>query len=392
MVLFRDLSIRNKLRIITMVISGMALLLACGILGMFEIYHFRQSLVHELKVVSKIVADRSTASLVFNDPNVARQTLAALSANEAIRFACIYKKDGKIFARFDNGKTSDETPPVINPEITWRFTRHAFLIYTPILLDNERIGTVYIKATLDNMYTMIWRYLSWVALVLFSALLVVFFLLSRLQKHITRPILDLAKTAGLIALDMNFATRVEKHGKDELGVLVDAFNTMLDQIHQRDLELIESKNNAEESAKRARSLAIETNHVNQRLKEEMTKRQRASRAMIESEKKYRSIFENAQEGIYRATSEDRFIDVNPSLARILGYTSHDELMDAITDIRQQLFTDAEERHQFYTTLLSRDVVNNFECKLNRKDQTVIWASIQARVYRDDAKTSRSSKV
>jgi len=382
MTLYKNLSITNKLRIIVMIISGMALLVACGILGAVEVMNFRKSLLNELSILSEIVANRSTASLVFDDASVAEETLRTLRVKESITSAVIFNHAGSLFARYQRKDFVLDDMPEYSPVQGYRFTTRSLAVWTPILLDDGYIGSVCIASDLDDMYALIWRYLGWVLLVLFTALTLVYLLLSRLHRFISKPILDLAKTAGLIAINMNLATRVTKQGDDEIGLLVDAFNTMLDQVKQRDLALMESKNKAEISAKKARDMAKETHQANIRLQKEVTERKRAFQAMLESEKKYRSIFENAQEGIFRAGVDSRFIDVNTSMARILGYASPEEMIGAISDVRP-MFADAQDQETLYESIIKNDAISNFECRLIRKDGSYIWGSIQALAIRDE---------
>ncbi|MGB9498631.1 MAG: CHASE sensor domain-containing protein [Dissulfuribacterales bacterium] len=242
---FRDFSITKKLVTIVMVISSITLMMACGLVGAREVINFRKTLVHELSLLSKIVADRSTASLVFDNPKVAKETLSALKAKQSIVSAYIFKNSGIVFADYHRPDVAHETPPKLFEPQAWRFTANALLVVTPILLKGEKIGTVFIKSDLEEMYSLMWEYFAYIFLVFIAAILIAFFILSQLQRFISKPILDLAKAASLTAVNMDYSTRVTKKGNDEIGLLVDAFNTMLDQIEKRDIELSESKNNAE---------------------------------------------------------------------------------------------------------------------------------------------------
>jgi two-component system, sensor histidine kinase and response regulator len=378
---FKDLSITNKLRFIVLIISGLSLLMACGVLGVIEVLNFRQSQINEISILTNIIADRSTASLAFDDSKVAQETLEALKAKPSIISAYIMTRESRLLAQYLRHDIKSDALPDLHETDQYRFTKNSLLGYAPIVLGGRKIGSVYIKSDLSQLYELIGRYLAYVMLVLFSALLVVFLLLSKLQRFISKPILDLAGTAGEIAVHMNFSTKVQKEGEDEIGLLVDAFNSMLDQIRQRDLELIESKNKAEESAQKSRELARETYRTNLTLQKEIGERKRAFQSMLESEKKYRGIFENTQEGIFRATPDNRFLDVNPSMARILGYSSPEELVQSVADIRK-LFENEAEQQRLYELLNSQEAVTKFECRLKRKTNTLIWGSIQAIAFRD----------
>src|ERR671916_9001 len=80
--------------------------------------------------------------------------------------------------------------------------------------------------------------------------------------------------------------------------------------------------------------------------EDITERMEAEEERRRAEEKYRGIFENAVEGIFQTTVEGRFITANPALARMLGYDSPEELLAAISDIAEQLYTDPERRAEF----------------------------------------------
>jgi len=106
-------------------------------------------------------------------------------------------------------------------------------------------------------------------------------------------------------------------------------------------------------------------------------------ALREAEAKYRSIFENALEGIFRTTPAGRFLDANPAMARILGYASSQELLAQVTEIRSQLYVEPRERDQIAQLLEERGVVQEMETRLRRKDGSVIWVLINARSVRDN---------
>jgi diguanylate cyclase (GGDEF)-like protein/PAS domain S-box-containing protein len=106
-------------------------------------------------------------------------------------------------------------------------------------------------------------------------------------------------------------------------------------------------------------------------------------ALREAEGRYRSIFENAIEGIFQTTPEGKYTAANPMLARIYGYDSPAELMDAITDIQQQLYLDPSRRKEFARLMKKNGAVARFESPVRRKDGAMIWISENARAVRDE---------
>ena len=106
----------------------------------------------------------------------------------------------------------------------------------------------------------------------------------------------------------------------------------------------------------------------------------------ESEEKYRSIFNQAVEGIYQTTPEGIFLNVNPALSQLLGYESTQELMETIQDIGDQLYVEPERREEFCQFVELNDVLIDFESQVYRRDGTAIWISENARVIRNEEGT------
>ncbi len=106
-------------------------------------------------------------------------------------------------------------------------------------------------------------------------------------------------------------------------------------------------------------------------------------ALRQAEQKYRSIFENAVEGIFQTTPNGRYIACNPALARLYGYESVDELLASLTDIGRQLYVEPHRRDEFIEQLYSCDSVSNFESQVYRKDGSIIWICENARAVRDE---------
>ena len=115
---------------------------------------------------------------------------------------------------------------------------------------------------------------------------------------------------------------------------------------------------------------------------DITERKRGEEALRQAEESYRSIFENAVEGIFQSTPEGRYISANPAQARMLGYESPEELITSITDIGQQVFVESERRQEFNRLLEEHGVVKGFEFQANRKDGSRIWISSNVRAIRD----------
>ncbi|MDB6149785.1 MAG: putative Sensor histidine kinase [Chthoniobacter sp.] len=96
---------------------------------------------------------------------------------------------------------------------------------------------------------------------------------------------------------------------------------------------------------------------------------------------YRDIFEHAVEGVFRTTVEGRFLEVNPALAKMYGYSSPSELMHGVRDLNHQLYVDPSRRTEFVRILQQRDFVADFESEVFTADGRVIWIAEYARTVR-----------
>lgn len=115
---------------------------------------------------------------------------------------------------------------------------------------------------------------------------------------------------------------------------------------------------------------------------DISDRKQAEQALQLAEENYRSIFENAQSGIYQSTPEGAFIRVNEAMAEIHGYASAAEMMDRVTHISEQLYVDVTDRETFRRTLHKQGEIHGFEYQAYRQDGDMIWLSESARLVYD----------
>ncbi|MBD1919928.1 CHASE2 domain-containing protein [Microcoleus sp. FACHB-831] len=117
--------------------------------------------------------------------------------------------------------------------------------------------------------------------------------------------------------------------------------------------------------------------------QDITERKQAQQALIQAEEKYRSIFENALEGIFQTTPDGGYLSANPALAQIYGYDSAEELMATLTNIQHQLYVDLQRRSEFLSLMEQYGAISGFESQVYRKDRSIIWISENARTVCDD---------
>lgn len=166
-------------------------------------------------------------------------------------------------------------------------------------------------------------------------------------RSFTRPIYKLATAIRSMAQG-NLEERVSVRQNDEIGDLAKAFNDMTAELQEKQSALREKQH-----------------------------------ALKKAEEKYRSIFENAIEGIFQTAPDGCFISANPALARILGYASLDALFSSEANlIRQHSLVTSEDHGKFIYILDQNDVVMGFETQILQKDGTRRWVSVSARSVSD----------
>jgi len=115
---------------------------------------------------------------------------------------------------------------------------------------------------------------------------------------------------------------------------------------------------------------------------DITIQKSAEKALKQLEKKYRITYENVIEGVFQTTPDGRFINVNNALARILGYSSPEDLIGTVVEIASHLFVDPNRRMEFLRLLKERNLVYNFEAQMYQKNEAMNWVSMNARAIRD----------
>ncbi|HPI90546.1 MAG TPA: PAS domain S-box protein [Spirochaetota bacterium] len=115
---------------------------------------------------------------------------------------------------------------------------------------------------------------------------------------------------------------------------------------------------------------------------DFTERKRAEELLRESEGRYRTLFENATEGLFLTTTEGRYINVNPSAARMFRYSSPEDMINSVTDIGRQIYAHPEDRDTFISIMAEQGKCEGMEVEMVRKDKNRIWIRMNVHVVRD----------
>jgi two-component system, cell cycle sensor histidine kinase and response regulator CckA len=114
---------------------------------------------------------------------------------------------------------------------------------------------------------------------------------------------------------------------------------------------------------------------------DITERKKTEEALLRSEEKYRSIFENAAEGIFQTTPGGRILNVNPAFARMVGYETPEALIVCTTDVGSEIYVDPADRHRALTIMNEDGFLRDFETQFFRKNGTTIWVSLKGHPVR-----------
>jgi diguanylate cyclase (GGDEF)-like protein/PAS domain S-box-containing protein len=252
---FRDWSIRHKLTGLFLAMALITAVMVSVFMGAFDLLGLRRAMARDLATLADVLARNSTAALAFHDVDAARDVLQALRAEPSVTAACIYTEDGKPFAKYvRRGRDSDFVPPPPQAQAT-RFETGRLIQFRRIVLHDETVGTIYIESDLQRLDARLREYNLAFLATLLVALSLAFALASRLQRPISRPLIDLVRTAEAISGASDYSIRADLPNRDEFGLLVSAFNEMLDQIEKRDQQLRQHREHlAEEVAARTTEL------------------------------------------------------------------------------------------------------------------------------------------
>jgi two-component system, sensor histidine kinase and response regulator len=254
---FRDWAIKWKLMGIIMATSSVVLLLACLVFAIYDRVAYKELMVGNLQIMAEVIGHNCEAALEFGDPEAAMDVLEELKADEHIVAACVYDAEGERFVVYQRD-AGDSVPSA--PEVdTHRFDGEYLSLFRQIVLYDEVIGSVYIRADLEGMQARLYRLIELAVLFLLASSVVGALVAGLLQRVVSMPLARLAGAARKISEEKDYTVRVAGANRDELGVLIDGFNEMLSQVQTRDEELEERVRQRTEELLRAKDQAEAAN-------------------------------------------------------------------------------------------------------------------------------------
>jgi C4-dicarboxylate-specific signal transduction histidine kinase len=359
-------TIQRKLTRVILVVCTTCILLVGVTFGMFHTQRMWNSMIGQTRSLCTMVAENTKAALEFESPGDARNTLNGLAAQDEFREAAIYDKAGSVFASYTRGDVKNPQWPAM-PGDGHQLIDSDLVMFVPILHDDARVGTVYVRRESKEIREQLMLYLVLGTGVMSLALALAYFLARKLQGPITRPILDLARTATAIAETNDFSTRVMKRSDDEIGTLFEGFNTMLSELQKRDCELEQYRHELETRVEaRTNELRI-------------------------SEARYRMLFESNPLPMWVYDLETRrFLAVNESAVNHYGYSRQQFLSMTVADARSE--EDAETHYQCNGNAIFVETLGHLLSFENRPARLVSVNDITARKKAEAALKAANDKL
>jgi signal transduction histidine kinase/ActR/RegA family two-component response regulator len=269
-------SVRGKMMRIVVTTTAIALLAAGAGMLTHDLSVYRDSWVADLDTQASILATSTASALMSGDHSIADRNVNALQARPAVLVAALYTANGRLYASFVR---SGEPPPPLQLQAMVRTTRVSgggVELIQPVSQDGQRLGTILLRAHHDFGARAL-AYLGIFSLVTLMSMLVALLLSTALQKVITEPLASMADVARQVTTKRDYSLRARSTTDDEIGIVVEAFNSMLDEVQAR-ARALEQSNAALTNEVRIRQTAeVALARANSRLESTMAALREADR-------------------------------------------------------------------------------------------------------------------
>ncbi len=274
---FQEMPLGRKFFVILLITSGLSLLFACSVLVTNDVLDLQQALVEELSNQAGLVGENSSAALAFEDQEAAHEILTAFQHQSHILQAILLTPEGKILAQYKPGP-----PPSLMKKsprrLIWHFSEEYVEIYRTVSLNHEPVGTIYLRSSFQPVYERLKNLLGVTIVAMILSCLLSLIISTRLQQVILRPLVHLTNIATRISQNKDYSLRASTQSPDEIGILIDKFNDMLQEIQDRDKELERHRSHLSEIVQER---TAELSHANTRLQEEIHEREAISQQVLE---------------------------------------------------------------------------------------------------------------
>jgi signal transduction histidine kinase/CheY-like chemotaxis protein len=242
---FANLPLVRKLAVLTLGTCAVALTMACAVFGGYEFLESRRAAAGEMVAVATILAETASAAVSLEDWRAANEILMSLHSDHRVEDAWLTDRSGRKVAGIVPDRVGGAGPENGGGDgAAW--DGGILRVQVPVRLEDERIGSLVIRARVAGVRERAGSYFLIAGVVLLVSMTVAWLVLLRLRPYISQPVLELATLAGEVAESENYALRIAHNRGDEVGQLMTAFNRMLDQIASRDEQLARHRGRLEQ--------------------------------------------------------------------------------------------------------------------------------------------------
>ena len=155
----RRRTLAGKLSLLTAVAAGVALALSCIAFFVNDVRAIRNSKSEQLSVLATILGSNAAAAIEFNDAKTATELLTSLREQPAVQFACLYDRQGEVFATYPAHPPKGSVVPPAPSADRSVFTDSGHLdVSQSIDHDGEKVGSIYVRSGMGELQQQIWDY------------------------------------------------------------------------------------------------------------------------------------------------------------------------------------------------------------------------------------------
>jgi len=324
-------SIAIKLSFLFTVVSITSMIFACIGILLYQYYSEKDKIVKEVQAYAILSAENFVFPLEFRNIQDGRNVLQRFKVIESILYVALFDSDDELFVDYKHGSLPDNYQPPLLQEQGYHFSSKYITVFKPVVFKERRIGTICVQSSLEPFRDLIKR--NFLVMLIVVLLVAVFSMLLSfwLQHFISAPIQHLSNITQRIAESRDYSIRAVVHSQDEIGLLTNSLNSMLAQIQARDIKI------------------------------------------MNSEKRFRTLFEQGADSIFVHLPSGHIVDVNLHACNTLGYTKEELIKKNILDFEKNMDREAIINIWNHITTESPHTLNG---KFMTKDGTEIFVEIR----------------
>ncbi|HMS53758.1 MAG TPA: ATP-binding protein [Fimbriimonadaceae bacterium] len=385
--MFKRLSLRVQLILVITLTSALTLVGAFAAFLVYDLSEFKEKMANGMLIQAEIIGENTTAALLFKDAKAATESLASLKASPEIDYARLVDTDGKTLALFQ--KDGLKSIPITSLNPGSRFKGDHLETTRVIRSNGERVGTLAIVSNLKEWKGRRDAYLSGMALVTILFVVAAALIGTYLQSIVTKPLVELSATMHNVTQSRDYSTRVTIDSGQEVGVLIDGFNSMLAEIESRESELTAAN----------QELDLRVRQRTQELELEVAERRVAEEEVRVSQRQLADFFQFAPMGLVKIDESGTILEANNAFLTMLGQPSATVMGHRFHD----LAVNGEDIETIMQRLRAGESISNHESKVRTAcgnerlveiNANALWADsemVHARLFVHDVTVEREAE-